>query len=222
MYRWGKGPMISLLKISKGEEALQAFPFSIFSWGCFPRTHTSKTPSKKCMLDKPLTIPYLLSCCMYLQFRWPKISCQSLLSSSTWVNINVESYLEIKLENVYSRDWWFISPTTILEFPCMSYMVTKSSVNSTLFPVPKCANWLTESRFMEIFETCKNFSKLPFWSFTLPCPVTSTGVSSPMRMWGPMHVDKEDKTSYVTSMWWDAPESRIHASREEWIEIKSW
>ena len=36
---WGKGPIKSLWMSSKGEEALLAFPFSNFSWGCLLRTH---------------------------------------------------------------------------------------------------------------------------------------------------------------------------------------
>jgi hypothetical protein len=36
-----------------------------------------------------------------------------------------------------------------------------------------------------------------------------------MRIGEPLHVIKEDKISYVRSIWWDAPESMIQELGEE-------
>jgi hypothetical protein len=59
------------------------------------------------------------------------------------------------------------------------------------------------------------------WEFYSPLANDLNWVSSPMRMGGPMHAEIEDKTFFVVSIWWDAPESKIHASGEELMEINA-
>ena len=58
MDEWEKGLIRSLWMISKGEDSLQAFPFSNFSWGCFITTNHWQNPLEKWMLGKPMNIPY--------------------------------------------------------------------------------------------------------------------------------------------------------------------
>jgi hypothetical protein len=74
----------------------------------------------------------------------------------------------------------------------------------------------------ESLGTCSTFSKLSFVSSILPLSVTSTGELSPIRIGGPFHASNEEYTSFVASMWCDAPESMIQASGEELMAIKAW
>jgi hypothetical protein len=68
------------------------------------------------------------------------------------------------------------------------------------------------SRFIESFGTCKMFSKFSYGSFTLPWPMTSTGVSYYIRMEGLVHEEIENKKFSIDAIRWDAPEYKIHAS----------
>jgi hypothetical protein len=74
---------------------------------------------------------------------------------------------------------------------------------------------------MEILGTCSTFSKLLFVSSILPLLVTSTREFSPIRIRGPFHASNEEYNSFLESMWCEAHESMIQASREEFMAIKA-
>jgi hypothetical protein len=52
--------------------------------------------------------------------------------------------------------------------------------------------------------------------------MTSIGASSPMRMGRFMHEKKKDNLTFsIATIWWDAPESKIHVAREDLMEINA-
>jgi hypothetical protein len=75
---------------------------------------------------------------------------------------------------------------------------------------------------MEILGTCSTFSKLSFVSSIISLSVTLNGDLSPIRIGGPFHASNEEYTSFLDSMWCDAPKSMIQALGEELMAIKTW
>jgi hypothetical protein len=75
---------------------------------------------------------------------------------------------------------------------------------------------------MKSLGTYNTFSNLPLVTSILPLSVTSTEELSPIIIGGPLHESSEEYTYFVSSMWCDAPEYMIQASREKLMAIKAW
>ena len=102
----GIGPKTSLCIRSSVEVALVYFPTSYIFSGCFPTKQIVHTPSWDLMRDKPSTNLSLCSCCRYLKFRCPNLSCHIFLVLLAWVNKAFGYEIDGKWEKSYSLKAW--------------------------------------------------------------------------------------------------------------------
>ena len=95
----GMGPLISECISPKMHDSRISFPRLNLCSGCFPTTQPLQIPVVALMTGRPSTMNFFCNFYKYLNFMWPNLSCQILLTSFPWVSRAVGFASSTKWEN---------------------------------------------------------------------------------------------------------------------------